>query len=932
MSKFAFIRRGGAALATAAVIATTAGIAGAGSPVPITLEVTFLDAGLGSSTTAELVDPPKFDNFNSQPTDVGNQIVEWGGVRVDPMALASDARFLGDLAGLNGPIQPLDGYSGEDSGAIYRALIQAQIDDGLPPAGRQAFDDLVIEPLSGVTPPTVADFVDVEDRLGIPPDTDAAEVAELLDGLGFLGDPAVGPREPVSMFPLLARFDGDLDGYLLIDSDTAIDGAYLPQNFDNDGVDVIGVRQEMAFAPPLTGGRAENVLRINIPQPMQLPTGSTVGGPTYNGSFPGDIFNNANLVIVSRDDNGSRSQETLAFQDGFWSPIEQIGFIGVRGDTTLFGLPPMILDAADGFGFASFVQDGPSQQEGSVGSTVVPDFGSLLDPSALESFVAPRIDIDASGLPEIVGLVEAELATTVDVPAPAPTPEPPAQPADPEPTPPGEETVSTSDEGDDSSIVPLLLVLLGLGVAAAGLWLWLTARSGGDPCEELRKKMLAAKAACERATADAATAEAECKKATARATALRAKLSKLRRSWPPAFEDDGGAWVEDAHGNRVDSVDLHARRQALGHIWDQYQAGEMDADEVEAEWRRADTPEFRAEMRAKTAKKQAEAATLEADLATADTERTTACGKVTAAKTAAEQACAAYAAAKKAYEECIGQAIADAVSDAATAAANDAAAAAETAAAPTAVAPAAPATTAGGADGDDFVRLERYTGPGTFVLDKSGLSGDELERAERLDAIFAEHKGTGDIAAVAESLHEFQEWHEETFGEPWYIWTTDKSANSVIRTSRSIGSFMETRYMACYEFVHFCAYIASDQLVRQHTGGPDEDDPVLLDDYAIRWDFPDDINKDTSPYSDDTATRGEVVTGASRVDSWNNKEGYYHTGIYVGDGQVISLGGGGLLLEDTTGLVDATFNAGYGRVDIGAYDFGHFNTPAAGAP
>ena len=48
--------------------------------------------------------------------------------------------------------------------------------------------------------------------------------------------------------------------------------------------------------------------------------------------------------------------------------------------------------------------------------------------------------------------------------------------------------------------------------------------------------------------------------------------------------------------------------------------------------------------------------------------------------------------------------------------------------------------------------------------------------------------------------------------------------------------------------------------------------------------------------------------------------------------QVISLGGGGLLLEDTTGIVDATFNIGYGSVDVGAYDFGHFNTPAAGAP
>lgn len=141
---------------------------------------------------------------------------------------------------------------------------------------------------------------------------------------------------------------------------------------------------------------------------------------------------------------------------------------------------------------------------------------------------------------------------------------------------------------------------------------------------------------------------------------------------------------------------------------------------------------------------------------------------------------------------------------------------------------------------------------------------------------------------------------------------------------------MQTRKMACYEFVHFCAYIASDQIVRQRTGG-DEGEEFLEDDYGASWNFVDEINTDTSAFDSDTASRGEVITGASRVASWNNSAGYYHTGIYLGDGKVLSLGGGGLLLEDATGLVDATFHRfGYGDVQSGAYRYGTLNSPPSG--
>ncbi|MEZ5244068.1 MAG: hypothetical protein R2707_03155 [Acidimicrobiales bacterium] len=914
---------GTAILALFVAVSAVAAPARGGVAAPI--EQTMQGFDFGQSFTAEPVESGLFDNFTNSPTDIGNPIIGYGGVRIPVDALAADGPAIARVAGLDLALTPIDGLSEEATREVYLAGLAGNVPYSDPGEVLPYFTER-----SGGGPWTYGDLVDPAQPLT----SDDAELHAVFDRfadhLVLSGDPTGGaPRSgrPIFGFDSPTAFEGDLDGYLLV-GDGDIDRTFLPDDYAQ-GADVVVVQQADPFLPGGDGGRAENILRLQIPEAVVLPSGQTIGGgPIYNGSFAGDIFNGANTILGIRAQADPATAEVrhetfgFSFQNGFWSEIPPFGNVAVADSVTLFELPHQVLDGGS-FGFASFVQEGPQQVEGAVGSSAFPSLPGTVPVDDLATFVPRPFAIDAPALAQTI-----DDAFTVETP-------PDSTPVDESPTSDAVDSVDdaptaddqtgappdTADSGDDSSVLPLLLILLGGGAIAVGSWLWVSNRSGGDPCEKLRKKMVAAKAAGDAATGAADKARADCAEARRATTAIEGKLASLKRSWPPAFEQDAGAWVEDAQGNRVTSTDLHARRQALGPVWDKYRAGELTAGEVEAEWQRADTPEFRSELRARTERKRTEATGLEADLTTARRDEQTTCAAVESAEEAATAAWRAHDAARKAYEECIGRAVADAIASAAQEA-EDAASLASAAAAAAAV-PAPPAVTPEPAP-------SRFIGSRTMEIDKAGLSGDELRRAEYLDEIFAKWRGTGDLAGVAEALHEFQAWHLATFDEPWFEWTTATGAETPTSTAGHIDDFMQTRKMACYEFVHFCAYIASDQIVRQRIGG-DDGEEFLVDDYSASWNFVDEINTDTSAFDSDTAVRGEVITGSSRVDSWNNSAGYYHTGIYLGDGKVLSLGGGGLLLEDATGLVDATFHRfGYDDVQSGAYRYGSLNAPPSG--
>jgi hypothetical protein len=464
------------------IVGTTMVPAGAGTALPDSLPVTFEGFGLADATT-ETVDAPLFDNFTSAPTEVGNPIVEWGAIRVDPTAWATDTPWIGRMVGLDDPIDPLDGYDEEESRAILTGLLQRQLEEGLPVEAQARYDEFLEAPSLAntlsyadvVEPATVADPANWEN----PPEA-PIELPDFLNG----PLPEAG-RQTYPLVPGMDGFDGVPDGYLIVDDDTEIDPRFLPTIASDDGtggVALVAVRQATAFSAPVGGGRAENVLRLNLPAPLALPDGSTVGGPTYNGSFAGDIFNDANLVVIARDDNGQRSHTTMAFGDGFWTEVPPIGFVEISGPTTVWGLPPVILESADGIGFATFEQDGDLQQEGSVGSSVFPAFGTLLDPGSVPT-AGPRQVPESPLVAEFLAAAEARLSDGTDEAATASDGDVVGDPvgdADADagveaatvesPVEDTPETDDADDADDGGNLLVVLIAVVGCIAVGGGLW------------------------------------------------------------------------------------------------------------------------------------------------------------------------------------------------------------------------------------------------------------------------------------------------------------------------------------------------------------------------------------------------------------------------------------------------------------------------------
>ncbi len=193
-----------------------------------------------------------------------------------------------------------------------------------------------------------------------------------------------------------------------------------------------------------------------------------------------------------------------------------------------------------------------------------------------------------------------------------------------------------------------------------------------------------------------------------------------------------------------------------------------------------------------------------------------------------------------------------------------------------------------------------------------------------LDNISAAYKGTGNIAGVAVALYLFNQHYIQTNAEPWYHWglqtvsATTPGYNTGIVETFDPGTYLMARQMACYEFVDFCAWIASDRPTRTPTrplapgekpppGDPPP--PTGLDNNGntvyfvpagppeVKWGAQ--ISVFGNPIPGDPRTdappTGNVVVGQAWA--WNNKSGYFHVGISVGGGRVVGLGSDGLIDE-----------------------------------
>jgi hypothetical protein len=726
-----------------------------------------------------------------------------------------------------------------------------------------------------------------------------------------------GPPPPDSIFA------GEDDGGLWQQGSTIISpppGAAWPGNlglFTNDVDPAAGsafsdggysFRFELAAPVPLTvPGRCEYVVWIN--------DDNGISTFPQNSSFPLDPAIGTNVAIglgLNPDGTSGAFMIEHPGEGGFFPNFDVDVRVLVMDDQLEILAPRSAFQGIANLNFYAFCVE--------EGITYAPD-----DTGADQTFLIPWVQ-DKVAQWEVISAATVTPPTTVAPPT--------TQVAAAPPTPPAAAPLTTGATAEptqtgDGGFGLLAFVLIGLGIVAVAIGGRLFFAKKGDPCADLLLAWQRAQAACDQAREAEKKAKQVCDKAKAQRGELEQRTKNLCREWPPACETDDGAFVE-SEGRRVTSIDLHARKVAMRALWDRYTSGQMTAEELEENWERADTPQFREEMRKETAKKKAEKTRLEKDLEQAQTAEKQACADHATSKAKADEACAKAEVARKAYEDCVKEQNAKAFVDAVMHLGEDQAATPPPEPSGTSAPGSAPPIIAAAATDSGTEAPQPRMGPVPMVLDKTGLSGNELKRAERLERIFGMRKGTCDKASVAMDLYQFDQWHQQTFEEPWLEWTTKEGPGTPTSTSRDVQTFMQTRKMACYEFVHFCAFICSDQIVRQRMGGPEDGPPVPLDEYSVPWGFDDDISTNPAPLKGN-APRGSVITGVSRW-GYNNDAGYYHTGIEVGDGWVVSLGSDGLLLEQTTGTVGGAFpSVGYSEVQFGDYNYGRNNPPPAAA-
>jgi hypothetical protein len=209
-----------------------------------------------------------------------------------------------------------------------------------------------------------------------------------------------------------------------------------------------------------------------------------------------------------------------------------------------------------------------------------------------------------------------------------------------------------------------------------------------------------------------------------------------------------------------------------------------------------------------------------------------------------------------------------------------------------------------------------------IALLQYGETGIEADKLGRLEDIIRQFRGTGDIAGAAEALYEFNEWHTKQFDEPWFEWTND-TTDDTLSMAVAVDDFFMARKMSCFEFVHFCAYLASDQPAR-----PKVDEAGNQVGQIWAWGLHERVFRaDLAVPGGTEVPRGQAVTGVAKWLTGVNKAGYTHIVVSLGDGQVIGLGTDGLEKE----TVDECFNPWfYEGVEHGPYRYGGMNAAPTG--
>ncbi len=477
----------GAALSLAA--AFSAGPAGAGTPDDIT--VFMQNIGLGTNVTTRPQQGDLFDNFDLSPTTIGNPIIEFGAVSLDAEYLIDSEGLVQLALGLDGPMTDSDDSPLDE---VIRDLRVALAQEELRRAGPDSplVDDFIIAATDPAVPPPQP-LLDATDR-GVDDALSALGLVtqEQVEGLG-LAQHRSDPSAPLFFFDSAEPSFEDQSLEELLDLFPEADTV-------RGGPDVFVLRQREPFMAPTPVGRAENVFRFVLPSPIVLPDGNTIGGgPAYNGSFAGDIFNGANAILGVRhqvtDLKGATPSEVevfaFAYEDGLWSSVEPFGDVAVVGRDTIFVVPDGMLDVAAGFGFAA-------QAPGAVGSSVDDEFPGFFDPALVVPYMGPAVELPT--LDELLERLRTEIAAaspTEDGAGESDEPVDDEEPAgddsaslpegtpeatgDGEPDTSGTDTTGGGNSSDGSFRIWVPVLVIGLGLAIGGFWIYYRTRERKKP-------------------------------------------------------------------------------------------------------------------------------------------------------------------------------------------------------------------------------------------------------------------------------------------------------------------------------------------------------------------------------------------------------------------------------------------------------------------
>lgn len=518
------------------------------------------------------------------------------------------------------PMDPIIDFFQSKAGKEYAAQFLKN-----PTPGASTVSDPVgdFEHSSGQPPGYTPDHIDIVDTWVVEFDPGPVDFFTPTDANQFWA-----PTGPFHVEP------PNFDGFHTFSGDEVHDGSQY-----DDGALLFGFT--LADTPPvILPGRCEYVVWIN----------DSSRGPTFVNlpSFPGDPAGGTNVAFglgINAEGQGEPSAWALELQQkgsGFlFNPTTDIrsfitpNFVGIT-------VPKNQIGTLAGVNFYTFcVEEGFS-----------------FDPAVTGADQTGLIDVTFDDL-GLVTIEEAVAATTTIQPTTTTIAETSTTAAATETPSAGGDVPTSADDGG----FPWWILLLGGGGLAFLGW-WLFAKEKGDPCKELFDAWQAAQRACDEAQTAADDAADDCVEAELDLEDLEEERKELCKAWPPAcWSTEDGGWVEDDQGNRVTSRDLHMRRMALGELWGDYKAGKVSAQEVEAQWKEMDTPEFREEMRETDEAAKELLGDIDADIEAAQEAAEEACDKASEAQEEADEACDTAQAAKKAYEECIGAAMAAAGAD-----------------------------------------------------------------------------------------------------------------------------------------------------------------------------------------------------------------------------------------------------------------------------